>query len=547
MQTILIEDTEVMNSMASVVLDGVLKQLNKKYMLLFWRSPGYEWTKDNKLPILSLSPTYIIPASKEQCEKTINQSSLKSWFEKSQNNWPQDLINRNVNDLITLQEVNSITYLSARVGQAITSLLIRTNPQVSITERAPVSMVHQLLDDVCRGVDTIAWLNAKFSIKYLFQSESVYLSYAFLDYAISNNIDVPYILSAEGPLLITKEHTCGVKEIGSSPVKKKSLNALLSEEATLFPEALESLALRIAGKKNYYEAVSIERKRVDLLSEELAKKYNINFISLLDIDQMPKYSSERSYSFVFYLHAATDGMYAHGYSGYVSPFDFFIDIASRLGDIFSKNIDVLIRPHPNLFSGQDSKYESQHIKITNEEVAYKHQLGELISTLQKSECNISIASIELSLHDLTSSQAAIHVSHHGTVLHDLYALGLPIITTAVSSLSCLDDISGCFFISPDINQRDFHAFVENNKTSAIEITHDRLAKGTQLSLYGCNYLVENIKPLHLTPYSSEIYSLTKHIYDNGYSWDLDSLIRDAPSASICLSNMVACALKILDT
>ena len=74
------------------------------------------------------------------------------------------------------------------------------------------------------------------------------------------------------------------------------------------------------------------------------------------------------------MHAATDGMYLRGYSGYPTPIDYFIDVTKKLLKTLDGDLNVVVKPHPNLLMGSLSAYKSHHEKAEKEREYYDHIL-----------------------------------------------------------------------------------------------------------------------------------------------------------------------------
>ena len=133
---------------------------------------------------------------------------------------------------IKLEDLCRFTYKDARVGQAVSSMLLRLNESTSRSRLTSREEVLWHLQSVCRSIDTIEYLKKYFDIEQLHLSESVYHSYALVDYAIKNGITTPYFLTYEGPIFIEERHACKVDEIGSSPRQKATLEALVDTVQT---------------------------------------------------------------------------------------------------------------------------------------------------------------------------------------------------------------------------------------------------------------------------------------------------------------------------
>ena len=58
------------------------------------------------------------------------------------------------------------------------------------------------------------------------------------------------------------------------------------------------------------------------------------------------------------MHAATDGMYLRGFSGFPTPIDFFIDSVTKLLHSLNGDLNVIVKPHPNLLMGITSAYKA---------------------------------------------------------------------------------------------------------------------------------------------------------------------------------------------
>ena len=299
-------------------------------------------------------------------------------------------------------------------------MLLRLDDRVSCTRLVSKSIALSHLIYVCRSIDTIDYLQRLFCIDYLYLSESVYHSYALVDFAIKNSITVPYFLTYEAPLFIRESHSCNVSDVGPSPRQKATLDVLSSSSQPDINILRQSISSRVRGSSSYNEVYS---KNIDLIDSYSRKALDNLDSPYVSADDNISNFLLKNNSIVLYMHAATDGMYLRGFSGFPTPIDFFIDSVTKLLHSLNGDLNVIVKPHPNLLMGITSAYKSHHDKADKELLILRFHLQELFSTVRELGGTPILISSNTNLESCFALPCSYHTSHHGTVLSDAYIFG----------------------------------------------------------------------------------------------------------------------------
>lgn len=529
---ILIEDTQVLNSSYSIIIERLLTSQHSNHLLIFWRSPGYEWLQPQALPILSLIPQYTY---KKYPIKHLRLPRLLSFLDNQAKKWNHTMLPQfNKEEYIDLSILCNYEYKNSRIGQATSSLLLRNDPEVNCRGTVKWSIASHHMNNISRAIDTISYLAKLFDIRFFYQSESVYYSYALTDYAISMGIAVPYLLTHEGPLVIKEKHRCKVSEIGPSPRKKASITILDKNQTPSTNSLRYSIAQRIKGKETHNNTTASDVQKVDDICENITKTLSCKTVT--DSGSLNNLLIHNTTA-ILYLHAATDGMYLHGYSGYPRPHDFFVDVCTKLSTALCGKINIIIRPHPNLFWGETSPYPSHCLRAHNEAIIFDSHIHDLLLVAYEVGANPIIVTASMKLHELFCIPGAIHISHHGTVLNDAYAYRLKIIATEVSMLYSLLDITNCLFVKPDTSIDSYIRIVTQTRQERY-LDNRRLHAAYQLLPYCTDYFKNLIKPLSRVPFAANIEHLDEYIYIKGLSWNSPALFQESPAAIELIDSLV---------
>lgn len=527
---ILIEDTEIMNSSYSILLDSVLDSKASNTLLLFWRSPCYEL--DNLgMPILSLTPTYLSGYKKpkhtlfssylyKRLPSTLSPTEIyKKLFSQFHRNQP-----------IPLSYLNTVTYKDVNLGRPISSLAIRALPNVAISREAPVEFVLFYLARLYQSVDLIQVITNVFDVKAAFFSENVYLSAALIDRLLQCNVPMLNLLRAEGPLEILP--TDLTLNNYHSPCAWANIRALIQDST--FSESMPESTLFTSSSVTL-TAARHSSTTVDTLVTSICASRHVNFLA--DIQELKNLIGPSQPVINLYLHATTDGAYFFGDSGFPLPVDFFVKVvqlfkAAHSSSEFTTSPVFIIRPHPNIFHSLYSHYQSYHHKALVEKHVFTAHLIDLINTLKKTCFRFGISSTEIPVEELLALQSSVHVSHHGTVLHDAYAHSKPIICSRVSFLDTLQDQNHIFYVETTSTSQQLATFFANKTlfsyTPGVIDQAERINQSRRLNPYTTSYRFNFLSPLQIQPFSSSISCLDKYLYLESLSWQSKTAFKTVP-------------------
>ena len=537
---LLIEDTEVSGSIYSIILERIIAERFPMHTILFWRSPGHEWMPGNYCPVLSLSPQYL--PGVDRSITSITPDWLLKTIDQETKDWPSlEKLKCNADGDLDIHDLCSVTYKMTNAGQAAASYIIRTDPRAITSRTTKPSNAYAHLRNVCRSVDVIDCLTQRLDIEYIFLSESVYYSQAIIEAAIARGVRVPFILNREGPIIISKDHKRPPGHIGTSPRQLATREISMHHSTPSVDILQKDLNRRVYGLSTQNTATSSEIRAVDTLCRNLGRNFGFQYAQ--NAAELNSCLVHRR-TIVLYLHANTDGMYHYGFSGYATPFDYFKDTCRKAISNPECCINVIVRPHPNLFWGSQSPYQSHRSMIEAESISLKANLGELASIMCNSGSNLVLSSSEIKLSDLFSIEGALHCSHHGTVLNDVYSYGLKTIASYVSPLYTVQDQRNCLFIRPDMSAESLRNFIDQ-PAEVVEDYHERIISSYKLIAYDKHFHTSYIRPLDKTPYSDKVHNLSKYIFESGLSWSYIKLVEYLPELSSFIDPIVFESVKVL--
>ena len=469
MSYLLIEDTEIINSGYSILLDYLLNFSDFRsfdHRPIYWRSPGYEVDHLGK-PYFSANPTYLSQPVRSSTNSFSQFINTLSFDLNSYNLYGCDI--SILPDIIPLSLANSFTFLGLHVGLSVISHYIRNFPSISRDKTISKRQFEPAYLNLCTQLLYMDSLYREFPIHHLFLSESVYFSSVFLEQSLSHSSSVPFLYAVDSPLLVkeTAPHTNPL----SSFSPRCYARHLKAESAPPSSYSFLDIQKRLTNHSHsYFSPSSSKSKLIDSHIKSYFKISDYLISSYHDIVNLSSnFLNYQSLYVVIYLHGVTDGSYFLGDSGYPLISDYFTSVCNSLLKLSVSDIPgitFLIKPHPNLVIDNPSNYPSIDAKNSYELQASLFQLDSILSFLKNSDrpnTSFHLLSSSTPLKDLFSLPNTIHLTHHGTVAHDLYSLNLPFIASSVIPRVDLFDVSNLSFIfRKNSSHKHFASFVKNH-------------------------------------------------------------------------------------
>lgn len=561
---ILVEDTEVVNSGYSLLLREIRDQGGfNDSVFIHWRSPGFESTEDG-LPILSMKATY-----------TNREESWLPWkdFYHNCNKEVRDRVRVDVDSLVSqilclegdyldVDTIHQITYKGTKIGRGINSLLIRTEAEMSLSRMVNKSEFAAAAKRLATSLGYYNFVLDYFNVEAIVLSECVYYSAPLIEMSVSRGVKVPFFYGNDCPLVVHEEiplrgilsglsHRAYARYLKTQ--KELSQNARESE----LEKAKFELRDRLAGRRTtYHNPEERDQDFIDRLYADVSP-------SSLCIANTPKdlraweqevSLSPKSLVVVFYLHAVTDGAYFLGDSGYPLISQFFEDVLRRSVESAARlgcEVSLVIKPHPNLVTIGSSEYPSIDSRNQVEIEVSRGQYVQLISLATElgiARRSICLAKTRLPLKHLFCMQNSVHVTHHGTVAHDLLVYSLPtIVSPMIPGCTLFEKDEGTYIFRRNDNQNDLLMFLENNvKGSAKKRIKYRQALHAEsyLSIQYNNIGVERLfSELNQRARDEYGMSFDKTVYGKGGGWRVSDDFRNKYKsvkalASLCTEAML---------
>jgi hypothetical protein len=547
MTFIIVEDSEVVNSGYSVLLDYLYNHyLRVKATFIHVRSPGYELAK-NKRPYISSSPTYlhknegIIPATIEDNEfgiKLRNADAVKSFHGFA-------TVLAALPGRIPLHLVNTLKFLDCNIGMSISSLLIRHNPKVSSSGSVPKEILVPVAERLARTLISFEDIYQSLGIDSLFLSESVYLSSSIIELAMHWSVKARFFYAIDSPLVISgfplaDSIFCDMSPRAYARLLKGNKQLCNVEDS----ELIDNLRARLdPDSHNYFKVNQAKLASIDkLLSNDLDIPCVTNS-GPLKLAESPWL--EKDIIVVLYLHGVTDGSYFLGYSGFPLLSDYFTRLCRAVQDV-TRHLGVkavfLIKPHPNLIIDNPSGYQSIVHKNEIELASFANQLRCIIDNLQHrmEENNMYLLSSGFPLRELICLPNALHLTHHGTVAHDLYSLGLPCVVSSVVPRVDLFERSAISLVyRPETEDSKLEEFIVDNfmhKCPTIYFSKDRNRETHNFIQYNNESFRCIMKRLDSYCQINYGTGFDRYVYTNNLSWSFLKIDRYLQDCIIELGN-----------
>ena len=543
-EALLIEDTENSNSFFSLASDAVISKYHSSKILLFWRSPCFELTTRSRVPIISLTPTYLpgSPHTTFSSSPILESIMLRS---VSQSDTLMGLVSSKMagRSSISLSELNLLCVDGIYLGRAISSWLIRIDPTIGISRRASVQSVLSYSYLVLRSLCSLRSIFQHFNITHSFFTETVYLTSAINDYLSSFGVSQIYFNSNDGPLLINAaSHLRHMQSFGPSPRIHVSHLYRQTETSPSPHHLFKLLSSRIRGSSTLNNSKHKSQVAVDHMCKNIASSISIDFIDTPNCLTSLTLNNDYSEIFVFYLHATTDGSYQKGFSGFPTAVDFFTHIVKLFKNSESSHRQsrplFLLKPHPNLFWGEESPYISHSQKVITEREVFCAHLNELLSTISSFSYDAALISCLTPQINLFRLKRAWHCSHHGTALTEAYPFNLPIIASSSSQLSLLPCINNVLMIdaSSDILP-DINSFTLKMGRSSFSLIKRRLLESNKVTPYTSSFAQNYSLLVGKSPYNSRISNLNKFVFDSQCCWNRQLATNLEPSIRPLLASL----------
>ena len=537
----LIEDTEVMNSGYSILIDLLTTKTNILFNqeIVYWGSPCWESTSIGE-PLLFKVPSF----TKQFIEKkSLPKLANVNFCEWSVNDYKDcvsiavHILNscRSTNGEVKLKELMNFRFNNIAVGQACVSMALRFYAKSNITHNINYE---ELLPPLIKLLCAMNYFNkAKPSliVDYFFSSESVYLASAMLEYFLREGAVSPFLYSIDSPIWIQKKHLDDRNGVSPRLVafREQTQDVLL-----LLPDT-NSWMKRYHGCREINSPTKLQVQEVVSLGGEIASLNNRKY---LDSFSQIKFNNIYKYDlhFAFYLHAITDGPFMHGVSGYITPYEFYLDVITSISNALRQRPEFKascqLRLHPNLLHGQSSPYAS-HQNRSRDELIYTATLVKLLSDqCEATNLNCFVGSPALPSKHVLSQPGCIIVSHHGSIGLEAYVLGLPVITSSISPLAELKDPAVVIKILNEPCETELLRLYDSaNKGISVRLSPDKMESIWPHDRYSRCYYQTLSKALCSKNGFDSLSQLDHELFNKGPSHEMPSILKkiefDTPSVS----------------
>lgn len=530
----LVEDSEVMNSGYSLILDRLRGSCDAT--IVYWRSPGWELLDSIQNPVLLDSPSYLYSGIKASTGDDIQKKYALSYSVHprdtifSVNDWLKQCTKHS--DQIDLRKLCTCRYMGLELGKAIVSSCLRILPYSNATLQAPYQLIADLAFKLFRSLEFFD-NNQHFLARLdcVFFSESVYQSSVLIDYFLRAGLSCPFLYASDGPLVLTKFHLG--ERIGISP-RIAASRQLHATHGNLLNTSSKQWLRRVSGRKSVLSLDPIQHSIMNEWGMKLAETLNINYY-LNDHSLMQDSIDYTGGVFVFYLHAITDGAYLHGFSGYVTPYEFYSNIINTLIRTIKSSSSysplVVLRIHPNLCNGSQSSYTSHRIRASSElEVGIK-LINNLVNICRKINVTCHLCSASVKNKYILAIPNVIVVSHHGSIAGEAASLNVPVLSSRISHLVDQSDSENVYIWSEGQENSVIRKCMRNiGVPNHILLSKKRIQFALAADRYNASPLESAIHRLNDLAHKLNFPCFDEMIYKESFSWNYDKLSSTIPRA-----------------
>ena len=437
------------------------------------------------------------------------------------------------NKKIDINILREFKYRGCRVGHGIVSTILRHDLNIYCNQNVDIQVALNLLHASCRAVDILFTIGALYNLKSFYCSETVYQSIPLIDASLMMSASCPLLLDPGFPCEITARDmhysaASGISEriLASTCAKLGYYKASKPNEARIYKEAHN-----IAGKNTSSNSEFIT---TDFLYRYLSKKV---FLETKDIIDLKNIAAKNKVCVILHLHAVTDGPFFVGYSGFISPYHYFVHFLQQMHKaslMMTESLDrihIVIKPHPNILTGSSSQYKSHHLKAQGEKKVSSFIFKSLVQLIKDLGFNVSTVSTSLSSEELLNLPNAVHVTHHGAISLEATLKNRMVITTKISPASLLRSNQNILFLNGFEDQKKLSVFF--NKILDIDLKMTNILDENSQTLAACDR--------YYGEYRSRVNNLYK-IALKTYGIDLDSLII-SKRLSFCMNSQLPSDLK----
>jgi hypothetical protein len=536
MNYILIEDTEVMNSGYSILLDLLFSKRITGCKLIYWRSPGWE-TNVNLFPILSTRPTYLYttPSVFEECSNFFYAPS-PDFIQRSHSVTKSLLSLCTIGQSVSFRKLLQVTLDDIPVGRSLVSTFLRLYPATNIEHCLPYDIVFRTFLPFISSILYFQLSGFAKKVTFAFFSESVYLSLAFVHLFLSYGASCPFLYSSDSPIWCNQNHLHDSHGVSPRLTAFRSTSFIFSTA----PQE-EYWRARINSHIQVNKSTQDQVKRSLSLASDLSTKSHIPYITNSEALRSISYS-QNTLQLVFFLHAITDGPFLHGFSGYITPYDFYqslIEEISLVLDGLQFDILVNLRMHPNLFHGASSSYQSHRSRSDSEEAITSALVVSLVTLCRNKGINCILSSSDIDLRTLLALPQVAIVSHHGSVCLEANLFSSPVLTSSVSPLNCYPlDPDICIF-HPNISPAEIISFLQSASRPKIKLFNkDHLRHANRSNRY-ISHHSSLVSAINSTLSISDSSGFDQLVYRNSYSWRSASLFIEFPKLELAFSDYLA--------
>jgi len=426
-----------MNSGYSVLLSCLFSStsLFEDCIPIFWRSPCWD-TLLNGEPILTTSPAYNKHKESPQFFQSASDTGWSTADYERCKGITATLLESTLDadSQVNLQELSRLNHLNSPVGLACASTCLRLLPESNISGRAHYLFVSDILLKLVCALQYFTVSRLASSIEFFLPSETVYQSYALVDFFARSGAIIPLLYSADSPICISQKHL-------DSPTRRSPRNHARREASSSLHRSvdLSQWMQRYQLNSPVNNAGNDQQTEVHTHGLAIARRAGARY-SYIPMQTLSQ-NLTKTIQLVFFLHAITDGPYLHGYSGYLTPYDFYEYLIQSLSQslqdhpyLNKDDITLTFKLHPNLLHGSNSPYQSHQQRSNNEISTTSELVVNLLSISQTLGFETCLLSPLIPNKYLLAHPGFICITHHGTVAAESIALSAPVITTSLAYL-----------------------------------------------------------------------------------------------------------------
>jgi len=378
------------------------------------------------------------------------------------------------------------------------------------------------------GVEIVFICSRLFELRSIYFSETVYQSIPIIDACLISGGTCPLLLDPGFPCEINRNdqlysQTSGISErvLASARAKAKFYRKHNPEEINEYGNKSRKVI-----KNNSSIA---ESSATEIFYKSMSKRLQVKERTEEDIIINSEQGSKTIV--ILHLHAVTDGPYFVGYSGFLTPFDFFKNVIKSIGSIKNKtrgnNFEIILKPHPNILTGASSGYQSHKQKAYGEKKVSAYIYEELVNAIMKQKMKVTTVSTRLKTDRILSIDGVIHVTHHGAVSLEAIEKNKYVITTKISPAGLLYSNENTLFITRQDSEYQIEEFITGwikDKSCGNKFSRKESSKRLAITDRYYGLYRASVNEMYKEMEKDDVVGLDTRIARDGYSFkDLDDL------------------------